>query len=146
VPALALDNGQVLTEVAVILQYVADSRPESGLATPSRDLAHYCLLAWPNCSSTEILQAAGTAKPFEEFGTYDSFNATHVFGTCRMGADPRNSVVDKDCRSHRWRNLFVVDASVFPSSGGGESPSLTIEALAIRAGAHIRDLLAAHDL
>ena len=94
----------------------------------------------------EILQAAGTAMPFEEFGTYDTFNATHVFGTCRMGADPRRSVVDKHCRSHRWRNLFVVDASAFPSSGGGESPSLTIEALAIRAGAHIRDLLAAREL
>ncbi|HLT25615.1 MAG TPA: GMC oxidoreductase, partial [Zeimonas sp.] len=33
----------------------------------------------------------------------------------------------------RWRNLYIADASVFPSSGGGESPSLTIEALAIRA-------------
>lgn len=94
----------------------------------------------------EILQAAGTAKPFEEFGTYDTFNATHVFGTCRMGSDARHSVVDKDCRSHRWRNLFIVDASVFPSSGGGESPSLTIEALAIRAGAHVRNLLAKREL
>lgn len=94
----------------------------------------------------EILQAAGTAKPFEEFGTYDTFNATHVFGTCRMGADPRRSVVDPDCRSHRWRNLFIVDASVFPSSGGGESPSLTIEALAIRAGAHIGELLVKREL
>ena len=89
----------------------------------------------------EVLQATGAAKPFEEFGTYDTFSATHVFGTCRMGQDPRTSVVDRDCRSHRWRNLFVVDGSVFPSSGGGESPSLTIEALAIRAGAHIRKLL-----
>ncbi len=76
---------------------------------------------------------------------YDTFNATHVFGTCRMGSDARHSVVDKDCRSHRWRNLFIVDASVFPSSGG-ESPSLTIEALAIRAGAHIRNLLAQREL
>ena len=50
-----------------------------------------------------------------------------------MGDDPGDSVVDRDCRGHRWRNLYVVDASVFPSSGGGESPSLTIEALAIRA-------------
>ncbi|MBI5676876.1 MAG: hypothetical protein HZC48_13835 [Nitrospirae bacterium] len=36
--------------------------------------------------------------------------------------------------------LFVVDASVFPSSGGGESPSLIIEALALRTAEHIRDL------
>jgi len=45
----------------------------------------------------------------------------------------QNSVVDQNCRSHRWPNLFVVDASVFPSSGGGESPGLTIQALALRA-------------
>lgn len=94
----------------------------------------------------EILQASGAAKPFEEFGTYDTFNATHVFGTCRMGIDSHNSVVDKHCRSHRWRNLFITDGSVFPSSGGGESPSLTIEAIAIRAGAHIRKLLAEREL
>ena len=42
------------------------------------------------------------------------------------------SVVDPHCRSHRWTNLYVADASVFPSSGGGESPSLTIEALGLR--------------
>ena len=80
-----------------------------------------------------ILEAAGIERMIEAYGTYDFFNATHVFGTCRMGDDPKGSVVDRDCRSHRWRNLYVVDASVFPSSGGGESPSLTIEALAIRA-------------
>ena len=33
---------------------------------------------------------------------------------------------------HRWRNLWITDASVFPSSGGGEAPSLTIHALALR--------------
>ena len=93
-----------------------------------------------------ILAAAGAGKPFEEFGSYDSFNATHVFGTCRMGNDRRSSVVDRNCRSHHWRNLYIADASVFPSSGGGEAPSLTIEALSIRAGVHIRDRLAARDL
>jgi len=42
-------------------------------------------------------------------------------------------VVDAQCRSHRWRNLLITDASVFPSSGGGEAPSLTIYANALRA-------------
>jgi choline dehydrogenase-like flavoprotein len=36
-------------------------------------------------------------------------------------------------RSHRWRNLWVTDASVFSSTGGGEAPALTIHALALRA-------------
>jgi choline dehydrogenase-like flavoprotein len=85
-----------------------------------------------------ILTAAGVEKLVEEYGAYDAFNATHVFGTCRMGTDPQRSVVDPACRSHRWRNLWVVDASVFPSSGGGESPSLTIYALALRAAEHLR--------
>ena len=103
-------------------------------------------LAFMAEKSREILQAAGCDKPFEEFSAYDTFNATHVFGTCRMGNGVQRSVVNKDCRSHRWRNLFIVDASVFPSSGGGESPSLTIEALAIRAGAHLHHLLKKRDL
>jgi choline dehydrogenase-like flavoprotein len=78
-------------------------------------------------------------KIFEEYGAYDIFSSTHVFGTCRMGNDPQHSVVDRYCRSHRWRNLFLVDASVFPSSGGGESPALTIEALAIRTAEFIAE-------
>ncbi|MGD2083833.1 MAG: GMC family oxidoreductase [Chromatiales bacterium] len=89
--------------------------------------------------SREILKASGVPQILEEYGTYDTFNATHVFGTCRMGIDPRDSVVDPHSGSHRWRNLFVMDASVFPSSGGGEAPSLTIEAVAIRSADHLFD-------
>lgn len=94
----------------------------------------------------EILRASGAAQIFEEYGTYDMFSATHVFGTCRMGRDPTASVVDPYGRSHRWRNLFVTDASVFPSSGGGESPSLTIEALAIRSAEHLFGLMKRREL
>jgi choline dehydrogenase-like flavoprotein len=87
------------------------------------------------CNSA--LAACGVPEVLEQFSTYDIFSATHVAGTCRMGANPDDSVVNRDLRSHRWKNLYVVDASVFPSSGGGESPALTINALAIRAGRHI---------
>jgi choline dehydrogenase-like flavoprotein len=86
----------------------------------------------------EIVRAAGVEKIVEEHGTYDMFNASYVMGTCRMGRDPRDSVVDRDCRSHRWKNLLVVDGSVFPSSGGGEAPSLTIQAVALRAAQALR--------
>lgn len=85
----------------------------------------------------EILKAAGVELLIEEYGTHDTFSSTHVFGTCRMGADPDLSVVDGFGRSHRWRNLFIADASVFPTSGNGEAPSLTIQALAIRTGAAV---------
>lgn len=84
-------------------------------------------------TSRNILAAAGVEKVLEQYGSYDGFNTTHVFGTCRMGTDARASVVDSSCRSHKWRNLLVTDASVFPSSGGGESPALTINAVALRA-------------
>lgn len=94
----------------------------------------------------DILRACGVSELFEEYGTYDMFSSTHVFGTCRMGRDPSHSVIDPDCRSHRWRNLFIVDASVFPSSGGGESPVLTISALAIRAAGRIRERMARRQL
>jgi choline dehydrogenase-like flavoprotein len=86
----------------------------------------------------ELLIASGVDTLVEEYGSYDLFSATHVFGTCRMGHDPEHSVVNADCRSHRWANLYIVDGSVFPSSGGGEAPSLTIEALGLRAAEHIR--------
>jgi choline dehydrogenase-like flavoprotein len=94
----------------------------------------------------DILRAAGATEIFEEYGSYDRFSSTHVFGTCRMGEEPDGSVVDAHCRSHRWRNLFIVDASVFPSSGGGESPSLTIEALAMRAADNLAELMGRREL
>ncbi|MDH3527791.1 MAG: GMC family oxidoreductase, partial [Gammaproteobacteria bacterium] len=97
-------------------------------------------LAFMAKTAREILEASGVKELVEEYGTYDYFSSTHVFGTCRMGRDPEDSVVDAYCRSHRWRNLFIVDASVFPSSGGGESPSLTIEALALRTAKYMGEL------
>jgi choline dehydrogenase-like flavoprotein len=90
-------------------------------------------LAFMATKAREILKASGVSRIVEEYGSYDLFGPSHVFGTCRMGQDPASSVVDGYCRSHRWKNLYIVDASVFPSSGGGEGPSLTIEAIALRA-------------
>lgn len=78
-----------------------------------------------------ILREVGS-ELVEEYGSYDFFSAPHVTGTCRMGKDARQSVVNAYGRTHDIRNLYIADASVFPSAGGGEGPSLTIEALAIR--------------
>jgi choline dehydrogenase-like flavoprotein len=55
----------------------------------------------------------------------------HACGTCRFGHDPKISVLDRDNRAHGLTNLFVVDASFFPSSGG-TNPGLTIAANALR--------------
>jgi choline dehydrogenase-like flavoprotein len=88
--------------------------------------------------SHELLAASGAVRIYESYSSWDWFSATHVFGTCRMGNDPDTSVVDAYGRSHRWRNLWIADASVFPSSGGGEAPALSIHALALRTAERIR--------
>lgn len=60
----------------------------------------------------------------------------HVCGTCRFGDDPRSNVLDANNRAHGLDNLYVVDASFFPSSGG-TNPSLTITANALRVADHL---------
>ena len=65
-------------------------------------------------------------------------NATlgHVCGTARFGTDPATSVLNPQNRAHEVENLYVVDASFFPSSTG-INPSLTIAANALRVAEHI---------
>jgi len=72
-------------------------------------------------------------------------DTAHLMGTCRMGTDPANSVVDPDGRSWDIPNLWICDGSVFPTSGGG-NPSLTIQALACRTADRIRALAARGEL
>jgi glutathione S-transferase len=54
VPALRLDNGEVLTEAAVILQFIADRKPESGLAPPAGTMERYRLAEWLNFISSDV--------------------------------------------------------------------------------------------
>jgi choline dehydrogenase-like flavoprotein len=84
-------------------------------------------------AARQLLAAAGVGAPAEQYGSWDGFTATHVFGTCRMGRDAARSVTDPWGRAHDHANLYIADASLFPSTGGGESPALTICALALRA-------------
>lgn len=58
---------------------------------------------------------------------------SHQNGTLRFGRDPRSSVLDVNCKAHDLDNLYVADASFFPSSSA-VNPSLTIMANAIRVG------------
>jgi len=60
----------------------------------------------------------------------------HQAGTCRMGNDPRTSVVDRHCRVHDVDNLFVVDSSVHVTNGGF-NPVLTIMAIAYMASEYM---------
>ena len=60
----------------------------------------------------------------------------HQAGTCRMGADPKTSVVDRHCKVHDVDNVFVVDASVHVTNGGF-NPVLTVMAIAYYASDYI---------
>jgi choline dehydrogenase-like flavoprotein len=67
----------------------------------------------------------------------------HHMGTTRMSDDPQRGVVDSACRVHGVHNLFAAGSSVFPT-GGNDMPTLTIIALALRLGHHLRSLLDRH--
>ena len=60
----------------------------------------------------------------------------HQNGTVRFGLDPATSALNVDCRAHEVDNLYVVDASFFPSSAA-VNPALTIMANALRVGEHL---------
>ncbi len=75
-------------------------------------------------------------------GSEVNLNYGHACGTCRFGSDPSTAVLDINNRAHDLDNLYVVDASFFPTSGGA-NPSLTIAANALRVGEHIARTLSA---
>lgn len=79
-----------------------------------------------------VLRRAGALvrvrKPINTF--------SHAVGTCRFGHDPARAALDPWCRFFGVSNLFVVDASFMPTSGG-VNPSLTIAANALRVGGHL---------
>jgi glucose dehydrogenase len=64
--------------------------------------------------------------------------ASHIMGTCVMGDDPRDSVVDRWGRAHEVPNLWIVGSSVFPTSATA-NPTLTLAALTLRTAAAIED-------
>jgi choline dehydrogenase-like flavoprotein len=70
----------------------------------------------------------------------NNINYGHVCGTCRFGSDPATSVLDRNNRAHEIENLYVVDGSFFPSSGG-TNPGLTIAANALRVAQSINATL-----
>lgn len=88
-------------------------------------------MKWLAARQIEILEAAGARKTW--LFPIDEFSATrHLMGTCRMGNDPKSSVVDRDSRAHDVPNLFLVDGSNFVTSAR-QQPTATIQALAYRA-------------
>lgn len=84
-------------------------------------------------------QVAQALKPYRFLALHQAEKNTmvaHACGTCRFGEDPGASVLDPNNRAHGIENLYVVDSSFFPSSGG-TNPALTIAANALRVANHL---------
>jgi choline dehydrogenase-like flavoprotein len=99
---------------------------------------------WMSDRAMEILDAAGAKSKWR--GPIESQKfAVHLLGTCRMGNDPKSSVIDANHRTHDVPNLFLCDGSSMVTSGRGQ-PTMTIMALAYRAGDRIAALAKRGDL
>ena len=101
---------------------------------PSNSRPHRELVA----RTKQMLKSLGLWFPFA--ASLGNRNTTHQCGTLCFGTDPRTSVLDPFCRTHDIDNLFVVDASFFPSSAA-VNPALTIIAQALRVADHIKEQL-----
>ena len=96
------------------------------------------------CLGGVELQAAGAQQVWKG-PVAEARGSPHLLGTCRMGNDPTNSVVDRYHRTHDIPNLFICDGSSFVTSGRGQ-PTMTIQALAFRAGEHIAGFARRHEI
>jgi len=104
-----------------------------GLPVPKITNAHFqndaAMIDAMSRRHAEILEAAGARDVHVE--KIIPGNSSHYLGTCRMGDDPKSSVVNSWCRTHDVPNLFIGDGSVFVT-GAAVNPALTISALANR--------------
>jgi choline dehydrogenase-like flavoprotein len=96
------------------------------------------LTNWLLARAGELLDAAGATKHWSSPAGEQEV-AFHLLGTCRMGNDPKTSVINTDHRTHDVKNLFLCDGSSLVTSGRGQ-PTMTIMALAFRAADRIAGL------
>ena len=92
--------------------------------------AHKALVA----KARRMLRAAGF--PIVLTRAFSKDTPSHQCGTVRFGHDPADAPLDPFCKTFDHDNLYVVDASFFPSSAA-VNPALTVAAQALRAGEHI---------
>jgi choline dehydrogenase-like flavoprotein len=94
------------------------------------------------------LERSGVGKLQTELTNNDASwqsltSSYHHMGTTRMSSNPREGVVDENCRIHGMGNLYVAGSSVFPT-GGHSNPTLTIVALSIRLAEHVKAQMSAN--
>ena len=121
--------GEILPQARNMVKLHQTERDQYGLPVPHVVFGYHendrRIIEHAIAKMKEIIEAAGGCE------TWSADRTAHLLGTCRMGHDPKDSVVNADCGAHDVPNLFICDGSVFPTSGA-VNPSLTIEALAAR--------------
>ena len=95
--------------------------------------------------SEELCRDAGFEVVASHWQMVPPGESIHELGTCRMGDDPKTSVLNKYNQSHDIKNLFVVDGSAFVS-GGCQNPTLTISALAMRAAEYLAEQMRTREI
>jgi choline dehydrogenase-like flavoprotein len=86
----------------------------------------------------ELFHAAGWETLSKSDRCFPPGRSIHEQGTCRMGDDPKTSVLNKWNQSHDIKNLYVVDAAGFVTCGW-QNPTMTILALSMRASEHLAE-------
>jgi choline dehydrogenase-like flavoprotein len=90
-------------------------------------------MKWAMTKQIEILEAAGAKKTWPGgISLPEMMPSTHLMGTCRMGNDPKESVVDRNNRAHDVPNLVIADGSSLVTAAR-QQPTATIQALSYRA-------------
>jgi choline dehydrogenase-like flavoprotein len=89
-------------------------------------------------TSIALAEAAGFEVLSKNYDPNPPGYSIHELGTCRMGNDPKTSVLNKWSQSHDMKNLFVVDGASFVSAGW-QNPTMTIVALAMRASEYLAE-------
>ena len=97
------------------------------------------MLEHSTARAREVLEAAGATEVHSRWPV--AYSGWHLLGTARMGTDPANSVVNEWGRAHDVKNLFIVDGSVFVTSGG-LNPTSTLQATALYFADQIKQRLA----
>lgn len=101
-----------------------------------RGLAHLYQIMRTEFARLDLGRLVENPGTDEEGWPVSMTGGMHHMGTTRMHDDPRQGVVDADCRVHDLANLYIAGSSVFPT-GGVANPTLTIVALAIRLAEHL---------
>jgi len=93
-------------------------------------------LGWGTVEPYPWLHECEAQWPLDRTVSNNPIAGYHHMGTTRMASDPREGVVDENCRVHGYANLYVAGSSVFATSGWA-NPTLTLFALALRLAEHL---------